>query len=130
MLILDNYKSHVIIAFIDYVYKNKIVLFYLPSHSTHRLQSLNIIIFSLLAIYYSHEVNAYIYHKLSLHIDNKLEALLLLLSLLKEKKEYTSQPTTPEEQSNQPPPATPHIRIQQGTLPINLPINKTDEPKQ
>ncbi len=53
-----------------------------------------------------------------------------VLSLLKEKKEYTSRPTTPEEQSNQPPPATPHVRIQQGTLPIDLPIGKTDEPKQ
>jgi len=37
LLILDNYGSHATIAFIDYAYENKIVLFYLPLYSTHRL---------------------------------------------------------------------------------------------
>ncbi len=59
LLILDNHGSHATIAFIDYAYENKIVLLYLPSHSTHRLQSLDIAIFGPLATYYSHEVNAY-----------------------------------------------------------------------
>ena len=53
-----------------------------------------------------------------------------VLSLLKEKKEYTNRLITPEKQSNQPPSAISYIRIQQGTLPINLPISKTDKPKQ
>jgi len=59
LLILDNYGSHATIAFIDYAYKNKIVLLYLPSYSTHRLQPLDIVIFGPLTTYYSHEVNAY-----------------------------------------------------------------------
>ncbi len=59
LLILDNHRNHATITFIDYTYKNKIILLYLLSHSTHRLQPLNIAIFSSLATYYSHEVNAY-----------------------------------------------------------------------
>ncbi len=59
LLILDNYKNHAIIAFIDYAYGNGIILLYLPSHSTHRLQPLDITIFGPLATYYSHEMNAY-----------------------------------------------------------------------
>ncbi len=59
LLILDNYRNHATIVFIDYAYENKIILFYLPLYSTHRLQPLDIIIFGLLATYYSHEVNVY-----------------------------------------------------------------------
>jgi hypothetical protein len=59
LLILDNHRSHATVSFIDYAYENNIVLPYLPPHSTHRLQPLDVAIFGPLAIYYSQEVNQY-----------------------------------------------------------------------
>jgi hypothetical protein len=43
----------------DYVYEYNIVLLYLFTHTTHRLQLLDVAIFSPLAIYYSELVKKY-----------------------------------------------------------------------
>ncbi len=59
LLVLDNHSSHATVEFIDYAYEHKIVLLYLPSHSTHRLQPLDVSIFSPLATYYSELVDEY-----------------------------------------------------------------------
>jgi hypothetical protein len=47
MLIMDGYKLHLTIEFVDYCYQPdvKISLFLLPPHSTHILQPLNIGVF-------------------------------------------------------------------------------------
>jgi len=56
LLILDNHGSYAIIEFVNLAHENNIVLFYLLSYSTHRLQPLNVAIFGLLSTYYSQSV--------------------------------------------------------------------------
>jgi hypothetical protein len=53
LLILNRHDNHAIFAFTNYARKNKIVLIYLPPHTIHRLQLLDIAIFASLTIYYS-----------------------------------------------------------------------------
>ncbi len=53
LLILNKYNSHATFAFTEYAKENNIILLYLPAHSTHRLQSLDIAIFGPLSTYYS-----------------------------------------------------------------------------
>jgi DDE superfamily endonuclease len=45
LLILNGYGSHAIFIFTNYARENKIVLLYLPSHTTYRLQPLDVAIF-------------------------------------------------------------------------------------
>jgi hypothetical protein len=45
------------LAFIDYADANRILLAVLPPHSTHRLQPLDVGLFSPLATYYSQEID-------------------------------------------------------------------------
>jgi len=45
MLILDGYDSHLTYQFIQYCELNKIIILQLPAHSTHFLQSFDIVIF-------------------------------------------------------------------------------------
>jgi hypothetical protein len=42
LLLLNSYGSHAIFRFKVFVNNYKIILLYLPTHTTHRLQSLNI----------------------------------------------------------------------------------------
>ena len=60
LLIIDSYSSHVNLAFIHYCDQNRILLNILPPHSTHRLQPLNVAIFSPLATAYSNQINNFI----------------------------------------------------------------------
>ncbi len=46
--------------FINYTDQNRILLTFLPPHSTHRLQSLNVDLFGPLANYYTQEINRFI----------------------------------------------------------------------
>ena len=55
-----------------------------------------------------------------------------ILDQLKIVKKYTNRPVTPKEQSNPLPPTpiiTPRIRIQQGTVTIDLPIDQAEKTK-
>ncbi len=56
LLIFNRYNSHAIFAFTEYAKENNIILLYLPTHSTHRLQVLDITIFGSLSTYYSNLV--------------------------------------------------------------------------
>ena len=56
-LILDGHNSHLNLAFIDYCDRNKIIPVFLPPHSTHRLQPLDIGLFSPLANYYTEAID-------------------------------------------------------------------------
>jgi len=49
LLIVDGHSSHVNLKFIDYCDRNRIILAIFPPHSTHRLQPLDVGIFSPLA---------------------------------------------------------------------------------
>ena len=52
LLILDGHVSHVNYKFLHYCHLNDIVVFCLPPHSTHLLQSLNVGLFSQLQSHY------------------------------------------------------------------------------
>ena len=52
LFLLDNHGSHCTIQFVDYCHDHKIVLYFLPPHTTHKLQPLDVGIFSLFVIFY------------------------------------------------------------------------------
>lgn len=57
LLLVDGHSSHVNLRFINYCDQNRILLVILPPHSTHRLQPLDVGIFSPLANAYSKEID-------------------------------------------------------------------------
>jgi DDE superfamily endonuclease len=57
LLIVDGHNSHVNLPFIKYADANRILLAVFPPHSTHRLQPLDIEIFSPLATYYPQAID-------------------------------------------------------------------------
>ena len=57
LLIVDGHSSHVNMRFIDICDKHRIILAILPPHSTHRLQPLDLRIFSPLSTAYSQEID-------------------------------------------------------------------------
>lgn len=56
LLMVDGHGSHLTMRFIKYCLQNKILLSVFPSHSTHRLQPLDVGIFSPLARAYSNKL--------------------------------------------------------------------------
>ena len=60
LLIVDGHSSHVNMKFIDYADRNRILLVILPPHSTHRLQPLDVGVFSPLAKAYSQQVDEHL----------------------------------------------------------------------
>jgi hypothetical protein len=57
LLIVDGHSTHVNLKFINYCDMNRILLAVLPPHSTHRLQPLDVGLFSPLSTYYSEEID-------------------------------------------------------------------------
>jgi hypothetical protein len=57
LLIMDGHSSHLNMRFIDYCESHRIIAAVLPPHSTHRLQPLDVGIFSPLATAYSKEID-------------------------------------------------------------------------
>ena len=57
LLVVDGHFSHVNMRFIDICDKHRIILAILSSHSTHRLQPLDLKIFSPLSTAYSQEID-------------------------------------------------------------------------
>jgi hypothetical protein len=53
LLIVDRHSSHVNMNFINYTFLNRIIVHILPSHTTHRLQPLDIGFFGPLSTAYS-----------------------------------------------------------------------------
>ena len=60
LFIVDGHSSHLNMKFIDYCDAHAIILAILFSHSTHRLQPLNVTIFSFLATAYSNQIDSHI----------------------------------------------------------------------
>ena len=58
LLIIDGHSSHLNRRFMDFCEQHGIVLEFLPPHSTHRLQPLDVAIFSPLATTYSSQIDA------------------------------------------------------------------------
>lgn len=59
LLIMDGHSSHVNIDFIELCWRHKIVPICLPPHSTHFLQPLDLVLFSVLKRLYSRKVDEY-----------------------------------------------------------------------
>lgn len=57
LLLVDGHSSHVNLRFVNYCDQHRILLVILPPHSTHRLQPLDVGIFSPLAHAYSKEID-------------------------------------------------------------------------
>ena len=60
LFIVDGHSSHVNMKFIDYCDAHAIILAVLPPHLTHRLQPLDVAVFSPLATAYSNQIDALI----------------------------------------------------------------------
>jgi hypothetical protein len=69
LLILDGHKSHQSLEFRELCKENNIYTLCMPSHSSHLLQPLDIVCFSVLKRAYSHEIEALIRHHIN-HITN------------------------------------------------------------
>ena len=57
LLIVDGHCSHVNLSFLDYAERHRIIVLILPPHSTHRLQPLDVGLFSPLSKAYSKELS-------------------------------------------------------------------------
>ena len=71
LLLLDGHSSHVNMAFLNFVDKKGIIILILPSHSTHRLQPLDIGLFGPLSKAYSKELNRLIHMSQSMVLMSK-----------------------------------------------------------
>lgn len=60
LLIVDGHSSHLNLEFINLCDKRRILVLVLPPHSTHRLQPLDVSLFSPLARYYTNGLNTFI----------------------------------------------------------------------
>ncbi|HEV7738417.1 MAG TPA: hypothetical protein VGO47_13725 [Chlamydiales bacterium] len=60
LLIVDSHGSHLNMQFLEYCITHRILVAFYPPHSTHRLQPLDVGLFSPLATYYSQELNQFI----------------------------------------------------------------------
>ena len=66
MLLVDGHSSHVNMAFINACDRLRILLMILPPHATHRLQPLDVSLFSPLATYYTNGLNDLMFKSLGL----------------------------------------------------------------
>jgi hypothetical protein len=66
LLIVDGHSSHVNMKFIEWADAQRIILLILPLHSTHRLQPLDVSLFSPLSIAYSKQITQLIFDSLGL----------------------------------------------------------------
>ena len=57
LLIVDGHSSHVNLPFLEYADANSIIILVLPPHTTHRLQPLDVGLFSPLAQHYSQQLD-------------------------------------------------------------------------
>jgi hypothetical protein len=61
LLILDGHSSHVSMAIINYAHRHGIILCVLPSHSTHTIQPLDVVVFSPLSKAYTNALVDYLH---------------------------------------------------------------------
>ena len=62
LLLLDEYKSHHIINFLQYCENNDIISFEFLSHTTHILQSLNVVVFQPYKHYHSKTIDIVVHN--------------------------------------------------------------------
>ena len=71
LLILDGHSSHVNMQFLDWCERNRVLVAVFPPHSTHRLQPLDVSLFSPLAHYYQELLNKWIHETQALSSMSK-----------------------------------------------------------
>jgi prepilin-type processing-associated H-X9-DG protein len=71
LLIVDRHSSHVNIAFLDYADRHGIIVYILPAHSTHRLQPLDVGLFSPLSTAYTKQLNYLMFKSLGIVTTSK-----------------------------------------------------------
>ena len=79
-VLIDGHKSHVNSDVVDLRIQNKIILFYLPSYTTHTIQSLDVAVFKFLK-------------------DNSIRPLLFQKNFIVTKKEFSRVVKTPFEKA-------------------------------
>jgi hypothetical protein len=62
LLVLDGHGSHVTMDFINYCDQNRILLIVFPPHSTHTLQSLDVVMFKPLSSAYSNALTKHLHN--------------------------------------------------------------------
>ena len=55
LLLIDGHNSHYTQGFLEYAHMNKILVLCYPSHTTHILQGLDVVVFAILKRYLSEE---------------------------------------------------------------------------
>ena len=65
-MLVDGYNSHINMQFVEECDKFRIILIILPPHSTHRLQPLDVGLFSPLSTKYTNELNKLMFNSLGL----------------------------------------------------------------
>jgi hypothetical protein len=66
LLIVNSYSSHVNMAFLDWACRHQIIVSIMLSHSTYKLQLLDVGLFSLLSTAYLKQINNLMYQSLGL----------------------------------------------------------------
>ena len=66
LLIVDGHSSHVNMKFLIKCDDLNILMMILPSHSTHRLQPLDVFLFFSLATYYTENLNHFMFNSLDM----------------------------------------------------------------
>ena len=59
LLFVDGHGSHINIKWLEYCQQHRILIAVYPPHSTHRLQPLDVSLFSPMAVYYSQELHQF-----------------------------------------------------------------------
>ena len=75
MIVLDGYESHLLVEFEEFCKEKNIITLYLPPHSSHLTQLLDISYFSILKRSYSRELEAFI--KAYINYITKTEFLIV-----------------------------------------------------
>ncbi|XP_067949705.1 uncharacterized protein [Watersipora subatra] len=57
LLLMDNHSSHLSIPAINMAKDSGVILLKFPSHTTHKLQPLDVVVYSLFKTYYNHALN-------------------------------------------------------------------------
>jgi len=60
LIFLDGHEAHLTIQFLDWCQANKTLVAFHPSHSTHRLQLLDVSLFVPLATFYSQSLDEHV----------------------------------------------------------------------
>ena len=74
---MDGYGSHLTKKFLDWCLQHRVLIAIYPPHSTHKLQPLDVSLFSPLATYYGQELDQFIFRSQGVSGVKKRDFLML-----------------------------------------------------